>query len=125
MRRCLLVLTILVFPLFVQAQDQVVPRPAADAAAICPNVDPAIQGAPENVNLSNPNQALKFGDHAKKKVGTCSGVDCGCDIDQANCYADCPPEGEEGATECRLACVRAYRTCAICCCDPGNWRCGG
>lgn len=123
MRRCLLVLTILVSPLFVQAQDQVVPGPAAEAAAICPNVDSAIQG--EDFELLNPNQALKFGDHAEKKVDTCSGVDCGCDIEQADCYAACPPEGEAGATECRLACARAYRTCAICCCDPGNWRCGG
>lgn len=49
----------------------------------------------------------------------CSGVNCGCDVDQQWCIADCPPEGAEGWLGCRLACLKAYRECALACC--GGW----
>lgn len=47
---------------------------------------------------------------------SCSGVNCGCDMDQAWCLEDCPQEGEPGWLPCHLACFRAYRDCARACC---------
>lgn len=50
------------------------------------------------------------GDHG------CSGVTCGCDIQQDECQAECPPYPEPGWFQCHSFCKNQYKECAIACC---------
>ena len=122
MKRWLVALSLLIVPIVAFAHDDPEAIPVSGTSSLCPNIDLPV---PEEARLTpEQKEQLKPGlpGNAKK---SCSGVNCGCDIDQQWCLADCPPEGDPYAEECRLQCGRQYRLCAICCCDPSNWRCGG
>jgi hypothetical protein len=49
---------------------------------------------------------------------SCSGDDCGCNIELQECIADCPPEGSPDRLSCVSACRRASIQCAKACCAP-------
>lgn len=122
MKRWLVALSLLIFPIVAFAHDDLETIPVSGSSSLCPNIDLPV---PEDARLTpEQKEELKPGVPGKAKK-TCSGANCGCDIDMQYCYADCPPEGEEGDIACRMDCQNAYRICAICCCDPQNWRCGG
>src|SRR6188508_1084807 len=49
-----------------------------------------------------------------KAEASCSGVDCGCDVDHATCIEGCE------VWACYSACMKAYKECGIACCaGPG------
>ena len=84
--------------------------PALDNA--CPAVDQAALLPSDDAPIENKLEA----EHDKAKLSACSGVTCGCDIDQQSCLEDCPPQGAEGSLACRMACNREYIACSKTCC---------
>jgi hypothetical protein len=48
----------------------------------------------------------------------CTGYQCGCYDQEAECLAGCPPQGQPGWIQCYAACGAASRQCAKCCCEP-------
>jgi hypothetical protein len=62
----------------------------------------------------------KFRDAYKRAA--CTGYSCGCYDAEAECFANCPPEGQPGHLDCITDCGRESRRCGICCCcDPSQW----
>ncbi len=60
----------------------------------------------------------------------CSGDDCFCYLDYADCLSSCPPETDPAYDDCARQCRRDQIRCAKCCCcqcyycSPA-WGCGG
>lgn len=60
----------------------------------------------------------------------CSGDDCFCYLDYADCLSYCPPETDPAYEDCARQCRREQILCAKCCCcqcyycSPA-WGCGG
>ena len=118
MKQLLTALCLLFVPLFAFGQPAS-PRLSRCAATLLPQFDvPRLQvsfeiPSPENL----PKEAWRF----KLKSASCSGVDCGCDIDQQECNAGCDPNSEN-YYGCLAQCAHQYHRCAVCCCcDPSQW----
>jgi hypothetical protein len=52
----------------------------------------------------------------RKEWASCSGDDCGCNVDYAICAADCPPPGDPNRQACIHSCLHESILCALACC---------
>ena len=129
MKRLFLVVFVLFLPIGLYAQsnsasfaestvsDSAEP-PRRCATAFLPKFEaPRIDLGLQDAGQEKPPTRWQF----KPQTVSCSGVNCGCDIDQQQCNEGCDPNSE-GYYSCLSACAAQYRRCAVCCCcDPTAW----
>ena len=103
MRRFLLAIVLLSFPVVMAAQ-----APARCPSALLPRFEtPHIE-----VTFTPPPEAAKPHWRMRIKPASCSGDDCGCGIEYQGCLEGCDPEDEP----CIHACVHEATVCSVCCC---------